>query len=252
VVEPIAVGGLETVLRKAVTCGIPCALLNGTVPCLPRLQIEFPDRPLFAVGSDQVEVGRLQGEQIRALVTRGGTVLYVQGLHAASASHERTIGLERALQGADVRVVTLEGRWSEESAFRAVQAWMRLRSSAGLRIDAVAAQNDAMAKGARRATTGASESATRWASVPHLGVDGVPDGGQRLVDRGELTGTIVLPSNTGPALEHLAQWLSHGTRPPLRVTLPAQPYPETVELKQRARRRALSALLGARGPRAET
>jgi ribose transport system substrate-binding protein len=252
VIEPIAVGGLETVLRKAATCRIPCAVLNGTVGCMPRLQIDFSDLPLFTVGSNQMEVGRLQGEQLKALVPRGGSVLYLHGLQGASASDERARGLENALEGTGIRLVDLDGRWTEDNACRSVQAWMRLRSSASLRIDAVAAQNDAMARGARRATAEAADGVTRWSVLPHLGIDGVPEVGQRMVDRGELTATIVMPSNTAPAIEHLAQWLAKGTRPPARVTLPAQPYPEMAQLKQHLQRKAPPGqTIGTNGARVE-
>jgi len=236
VVEPIAVGGLETVLRKAASCRIPCAVLNGAVSCMPQLQTDFAHLPIFTVGSDQMEVGRLQGQQLKALVPRGGSVLYLEGLQGASTAEERARGLETALSGTDIRLVVLDGRWTEESACRSVQAWLRLRSSAALRIDAVAAQNDAMARGARRATAEAPDGATAWSSIPHLGIDGVPEVGQRMVDQGELTATIVMPSNTGPAIEHLARWLAKGTRPPARVTLAARAYPDIPRLKPRAQR----------------
>jgi ABC-type sugar transport system substrate-binding protein len=236
VIEPIAVGGLETVLRKAATHRIPVALLNGPVSCMPRIQSDFVHLPLFTVGSDQMEVGRLQGQQLDKLVPYGGCVLYLHGLQGASAE-ARARGLEAALRDKNVHLVVLDGRWTEEAACRSVQAWMRLRSAATLHVDAVAAQNDAMARGARRATAETPDGATVWSTIPHLGIDGVPDVGQRMVDRGELTTTIVMPSNTGPAIEYLVQWLQRGTMPPARVTLSVRPYPEMAQLKARVQRR---------------
>jgi ABC-type sugar transport system substrate-binding protein len=233
VVEPIAMTGLETVVRKAAAAGIGAAILNSPADYLPRLREEFPRVPLFTVGSDQVEIGRLQAEQLKALLPQGAGVLYIRGLQGSPAAEERARGLTRALEGAAFRLVELDGRWSETAAQQAVESWLRLRSSASLRIDAVAAQDDAMARGARRATSGRVDGGTRWMDIPFLGIDGVPDVGQKLVDDGDLTATIVMPSNTGAALEHLALSLESGVLPPPAVRLRVAAYPTMERLVAR-------------------
>jgi hypothetical protein len=66
-----------------------------------------------------------------------------------------------------------------------------------------------------------------------LGIDGVPDVGQKLVDAGILTATVVMPSNAGPAVDALARWLTGGVRPPAHVPLAARSYPDESELARR-------------------
>jgi ABC-type sugar transport system substrate-binding protein len=232
VIEPIAQAGLETVLRRAASDGIGAALLNCTADYVTRLGDVFPSVPIFTVGSDQTAIGRLQGEQLRALLPRGGSVLCICGPQGSPVAEDRTRGLQDALDGADIRCFEIDGRWTEESAYHSVQSWLRLRSTSTMRMDVVAAQDDSMARGARRAMTESADAA-RWKDVPFIGIDGVPDVGQRMVDAGELAATIVMPSNTAAALEHLVLSLESGTMPPRAVHLPVHPYPEMTRLAAR-------------------
>jgi ABC-type sugar transport system substrate-binding protein len=229
VVEPIATQALETVLRKAAAADIGAAVLNGTVGYVEALRAEFPHVGLFRVASDQVEIGRLQGLQVRALLPSGGTLLYLHGPHASTAAQERFRGLEEVLaSGPVMRLIVLDGHWSGESAERAVAHWLRLRSSAATRLDLVAAQDDAMAAGARRALR---------AAVPCLGLGGVPDVGQRMVNEGALAATVIVPSSTGVAIEHLARWLRRGVVP-ASIVLPVRSYPAEPDALGRVRRSA--------------
>ncbi|HEX6739290.1 MAG TPA: hypothetical protein VF310_13510, partial [Vicinamibacteria bacterium] len=148
-------------------------------------------------------------------------------------ARERYLGFQAALAGAGIRVIVLDGQWTEESAEQAVRGWLRLKSSEASRIDLVAAQDDSMARGALRAIKAMPEATAAWPKLAVLGIDGVPTVGQRLVDARELAATIVMPSNTGPALEHLARWLQNGTIPPATVRLPVQPYPDIAEMVRR-------------------
>jgi len=238
VVEPVAVEGMERVAHKAASIGIGTAILNCTVDYLERLRAEFPSLPIFAVGSDQTEIGRLQGRQIQALLPSGGNVLYIQGPPSTPVVAERLRGTERSLEGSPIRIVVIDARWSEDSAEKAVRGWLRLKTSESVRIDLVAGQDDSIARGARRAFEDSGEMAGPSSDVPFLGIDGVPSVGQKLVASGQLAATIVMPSNTGPALESLARWLRSGTLPPLSVRIPVASFPSEAELRARAASRA--------------
>jgi ribose transport system substrate-binding protein len=219
VVEPVSIHGLERLARSAGRSGIGLAVLNASVGFLGDLRDAFPQLSWFAVGTDQRELGRIQGCQLRALVPGGGTVLYVQGPSASTAAAERLEGTREALAGAGFELVVVDGDWSESAAEQAVRSWRRLTTR---EIDAVAAQDDTMARGARRALLAEGR---RWSGVPFLGIDGLPLTGQKLVDSGELSATVVMPSNTGPAIDALAKWQNSGSRPPARITLHCEPYP---------------------------
>lgn len=218
VVEPVSVHGLERLARSAGRAGIGFAALNASLGFLEALREEFPELPFFAVATDQVEIGKIQGRQLRALLPDGGTVLYVEGPSSSTAAAERLQGTNEVIAGAGFELIVVDGDWSESVAERAVQSWRRLSSARD--VDAVVSQDDTMARGARRAL---AQSGQR--DVPTLGVDGLPNLGLAMVDAGELAGTVVMPSNSGPAIDALAEWQRSGTLPPPRLTLHCEPYP---------------------------
>jgi len=66
-----------------------------------------------------------------------------------------------------------------------------------------------------------------------LGIDGVPSVGQKLVQDGQRAATVVMPSNTGPALQALARWRRSGVAPPASLRVPVESFPGVAELKLR-------------------
>ena len=113
----------------------------------------------------------------------------------------------------------LKGQWTEESAARCVTSWLKLTAPGKSRIDAVVAQNDAMAIGARKLFSGLSdlEERDRWMHVPYLGVDGLAKTGQAWVRDGLLTATIVVPAIAGQAIRMLGPALLTGKAVPERT-----------------------------------
>ena len=87
-----------------------------------------------------------------------------------------------------------------------------------------------MALGARRALVKAH---LDWRTVPLLGCDGLPQGGQKLVSQGELAATIVTPSNTGPAIQLLLCWLGDRKELPREVLLAPESFPPVEKLAAR-------------------
>lgn len=233
VIEPVSLDGMERVAQKAAAAGIGVALLNCAAPFLDALRARHPTLPVFALGSDQAEIGRLQARQMRRLLPAGGTALYVQGPLSADAARERAQGTQEALAGSGIDLVTLDALWTEESAEQAVHKWLRLHSAAKRDVHLVAGQDDSIARGARRAFEASPDVAGRWGDVPFLGIDGVPSEGQRLVREGALTATVVMPSNTGPALVAIAGWLRSGTPPEAAITVPVRSYPPEEQLAPR-------------------
>ena len=83
---------------------------------------------MFGVTSDHVEIGRLQGRQLAALLPKGGSVIYVQGPSENSAAKERTQGMQET-KPANIQATMLKAQWTEESALRAVRSWLKLTTS---------------------------------------------------------------------------------------------------------------------------
>jgi ABC-type sugar transport system substrate-binding protein len=230
VVETVTGEGLERVARNAVRAGIGWLLLNGSVRYVEALRAERPDLPVANVAVDNVEVGRIQARQARALAAGVGPVLCVTGPADTAAASERLTGLREALgAGHDVKV--LNGDWTESSGEKAVAAWLRLKTSEGLKPCVVVSQNDAMAVGARRAIR---QQRPEWADVPYTGCDGLPDGGQRLVRAGELAATVVTPTSAGQAVTLVGHRLA-GQPVPAEVRLAPRSFPAEDELARRGR-----------------
>jgi ABC-type sugar transport system substrate-binding protein len=173
------------------------------------------------VGTDQKEVGRIQGRQCQSLLPGGGHVLCVLGPEYSTVTLDRFAGLREAL-GAGFDLRPLNGDWTDASGERAVASWLRLSTAGAFQPNVVVCQNDSMALGARRAL---ARHRPDWASAPLLGCDGLPEGGLKMVASGELAATIVTASNTGPSLELVSRWMRTGEIPPREVLLPPRSHP---------------------------
>jgi ABC-type sugar transport system substrate-binding protein len=221
VVEPATGEGLERVARNAVKAGIGWILVNADVAYLDELRAAHGELPIAIVGTDQVEAGRIQGRQARALAPGAGRVLCVQGPPDAAATARRLEGLKQAL-GAGFELRSVNGDWTAAGGEKAVASWLRLKTAEAFRPDVVVCQNDSMAIGARKALR---DHRREWGELPLLGCDGLPEGGQKQVAEGLLAGTVVTPSNTGPALELVARWLQAKQALPREVLLAPRSHP---------------------------
>jgi ABC-type sugar transport system substrate-binding protein len=213
---------LERVARNAAAAGIGWFLLNRTAPYVDGLRRDHPSLAVAAVSTDHVEIGRIHARQLTSLCPDGGQVLYVQGPADASASQQRLVGLEEAVQGRPYELKVLNGDWTSAGAEKAIAAWLRLRTADLFSPLAVVCQNDNMARGARKALEALRPG---WAARPFLGCDGLPQGGRRDVDEGRFAGTVVIPSCAGPAVEQAVAWKRTGRVPPARTILPPSAYP---------------------------
>jgi ABC-type sugar transport system substrate-binding protein len=214
--EPVGGTALPQVARAAAAAGIGWTVLNREAPYIEELR-KTSSAPVFAISSDHLEIGRIQGRQFAALLPRGGTVLYIQGPSENSAAKERTLGMQEA-KPANIQIIALRGQWTEESAQRGVRSWLKLSTSQKTAVDVVAAQDDAMAIGARKAFEELPEAdRERWMRLPFTGVDGLPKTGQTWVHSGLLTATVFVPPNTGQAMEMFVQAVQQGKRLPERV-----------------------------------
>jgi ribose transport system substrate-binding protein len=217
VLEPVSGTSLPQVARAASAAGIGWVVLNRNPEYMPELH-RASTAPTFAVSSDHVEIGRIQGKQFAVLLPQGGSILYLEGPSQSSSAQKRTAGMLES-KPSNLQVVVLKGHWTEESAERAVVSWLKLATSQNKSIDLVGAQDDAMAMGARKAFEKVTndEERARWLSLPFTGCDGQLTTGQAWVRQGWLAATIYLPPLAGTAIEILAKAMQTGTRPAERT-----------------------------------
>lgn len=231
--EPVGGTALPQVARAAASEGIAWAVLNRDANYISELR-QKSKAPVFGLTSDHVEIGRIQGRQCAALLPTGGTVLYIQGPSENSASKERALGMQQA-KPANIHLVMLKGQWTEESAQRAVTSWLKLSTSQKANIDIIAAQDDSMAIGARKAFQALPNEVERdrWLALPFLGCDGLPNTGQSWVRSGLLAATIFIPPNAGQAIEMLVDSLQNSKIPQEKVMTSAVSMPPLESLRPR-------------------
>jgi len=241
--EPVGGTALPQVARAAAIAGIGWVVLNREVDYIPELRRAYRV-PAFTITSDHEEVGRIQGRQLAALLPNGGSALYIQGPSESLAAKQRSAGMYETKPG-DVQVKLMRAQWTEASAHRTVSSWLRLSTSHQIHIDVIAAQDDSMAMGARKAFEELPEGKERdrWLSLPYLGCDGLPKSGQAWVRQGLLTATIYIPANAGKAVDVLTQALRTGLIPPEQtLTVPVSiPAIESLAPSTAAKNQALSA-----------
>ena len=237
VFEPAGGTALPQVARAAAAAGIAWVVLNREVEYLAEFR-RANKVPAFSVTSDHDEIGRIQGRQMRALLPHGGSVLYIQGPSESSAAKQRTSGMYET-KPVDVQVKLMKGQWTEASAYRAVSSWLRLSTSRQAPIDVIAAQDDSMALGARKAFQELPEGRERdrWLRLPFLGCDGMPKTGQAWVRNGLLAATVIVPANAGQATELLVKAVQSGVLPPERtLTVPSSfPPLENIASQEKSR-----------------
>jgi ribose transport system substrate-binding protein len=223
--EPAGGTALPQVARAAAEAGIGWGVLNREVNYLAELR-KTARVPAFCLTSDHEEIGRIQGRQIALLLPRGGSVLYIQGPAENSAAKERTAGMYEVMP-VSVQVKQMRAQWTEASAYKVVHSWLRLSTSQSTSFDLVAAQDDSMAVGARKAFQEVLDASTRerWLSLPLLGCDGLPESGQTWVRKGLLTATIYIPPNAGQAVEMMAKALQGGAMPAEKTLTTPVSYP---------------------------
>ncbi len=235
VFEPVGGTGLPQVARAASSAGIGWVVMNRDVDYIAELRDKYKV-PCFSITTDHEEVGRVQGQQLAALLPQGGSVLQIQGPAESLAAKQRTAGMHET-KPANIQIKTLKAHWTEESAYKVVSSWLRLSTSQEAHIDAIAAQDDSMAIGARKAfedhTTGPARE--RWLTLPFLGCDGVPKTGQAWVQKGLLAATIVIPPVTGRAIELLVGAHRNAAVPPERSLATTTSFPALGQLSARNR-----------------
>lgn len=230
VFEPAGSTGLPQVARAAASANLGWVILNREADYLAQLRSAYRV-PVFCVTSDHKEIGRVQGKQMAALLPRGGSVLYIQGPSGSDAAQQRTEGMQQ-VKPANVQVRMVRAQWTEGSAHQAVTSWLRLSISRDSQLDAIFAQDDSMAMGARKAFQEITNLDQRdhWLSLPFTGCDGMPNTGQAWVRNGLLAATVIVPANTGLALELLTKAIRNGVMPPERTFTDVRSFPPIKDL----------------------
>lgn len=217
--------------------GSTCVFLHQPLRAGLKLERQTWGARLFSVAADQVEIGRIQGRQVAALLPGGkGSLLYVQGNEHSYATRHRLKGVLDELgrtPGLKLNGYRVFGDWSPASVRPAVDGWTKLGGRLEW-IEAAGAQNDDMAI----ALAGLLRE--NRLELPVVGVDGLAMG-KRAVDDGVLAATVVQPLAIGHVLRTFRD-LCAGKPTAIpddgNVLLQPESYPRLEELRPRPVSRA--------------
>jgi ribose transport system substrate-binding protein len=206
-----ATEGYRTTARAALSVGMAWVEVSGLAASIPLLRYEFPERFVMSVTTNEEDIGRIHAAQCRAMLPGGGTILYIEGPSLQPEVKARRHGLEEGLRGTQITIGrTLAGDWKDESAERAMTTFLDGPSGQRFIPSLVCAQNDEMAVGARRIAVARHPD---WGRLPYLGCDGIPGGGQKYLEEGLLTATVVKPITTEVAVVQAVRGMLRGARP---------------------------------------
>ena len=228
-IYPVRETALLADAHAAARLGIGWVLLGRWSSYLNDLRAEFPALPIFSVAADQVEIGRIQAQQMIALLPNGGELVCIRGSLGVSSATRRFEGLRRNLDGASFNLFSVNSDWTTEGGASAMNEWLRIFGHRKLPTFGVAAQNDAMAVGAKKALADwiRARPDSDPGAVPVVGCDGAPSYGQHLVRQKELSATVIMPPTAGRAVDAIAAMLTaHGSLPDAEIVLAPTSFPD--------------------------
>jgi ABC-type sugar transport system substrate-binding protein len=227
ITEPANTATLDLVLNELRgRCGL--VILSAWSSSVERVApVWGSSLPIGSVGTDHTRVGEIQGRQVKMLLPGGGRLLYVAGPLRSSAAQQRLDGLKSQLDSGFAIEEIAAGQWTESDGIVAFNDWYRVAKAREPVVPVVAAGNDELALGARRACEALGNVQHRDALLEarFLGVDACPTFGQKLIADGQLHASVLTPANTGLALGHLDRFWNHNAPVPLRSFTEARPWP---------------------------
>jgi len=224
-VSPVHESNLIGVMAEAANLRIPWIYLCRWSDTIHALRRDYPGYSVFSVAADHTQIGRLQGQMLRRLLTDQHEIVFIQGPQGTSSVSLRQAAAQRELEGLPkLRWAPYNADWSKDGGARAMRSWLANFNHGKLPEFAVCAQNDDMAWGARTALVEAGH-LSRAQNPVIIGCDGLAEFGQRLVTEGMLTATVIVPPVSGRALDELFRALSMKVSAPAEVSVDVIAYP---------------------------
>ncbi|OWV72537.1 rhizopine-binding protein [Rhizobium sp. R339] len=168
--------------KMAADAGIPLVYINN----VPSNLLDLPENQVV-VASNEKESGTLETKQVCALLKGKGRVVVLMGEPFHAAARARTQDISDVIATPECKGLEIVERqaayWSRDYADEQMQEWL----SAGVKFDAVIANNDEMALGAIRAM---KKAGMPMKDVVVAGVDATDDALAAMV-AGDLDVTIL-------------------------------------------------------------
>ena len=199
IISPNQTHEITPAIESAYKAGIPVILFDRKIDS---------DKYTAFIGGDNTEIGRIMGGYIADMLGGKGKIVEIQGLEGSSPASERHNGFVEALSSyPEIEIVgSGYGDWLSDGGRDVMNTFL----AQGLVFDAVFAQNDRMAKGARTALPDASD-------ILFFGIDALPGNGLQDVLDGNFAASYIYPTR-GDLVMDLAMNILSG-RPYARENL---------------------------------
>ena len=160
---PVETSSVKPLVNVAKQANIPIVVVNRLPEGDVVNQIDA------YVGSESIQAGRLQMEEIAKMLNQKGNIAIINGELGHEAAVKRTEGNKEVINKHSGMKVVREGtaKWQRADGMKLMENWIQ----SGEKIDAVVSNNDEMAIGAIMAL----ERAGKLDQVLVAGVDGTPD-----------------------------------------------------------------------------
>lgn len=174
VMNPITADGCAPAVIAANEAGIPII-----TTCT---QTTNQSDALSFVGSDSFQSGVMQAEMVLRDFPDGADIVVMYGVMGSEGQIARKAGMEDAFADSKMNIIAEQtGNWSREEGMNLMENWL----STGKKIDAVVAQNDAMALGAVMAI----EAKGLTGTIKVYGIDAQAEA-LIAVEKGTMAGTV--------------------------------------------------------------
>lgn len=183
IISPNQTHEITPAIESAYNSGIPVILFDRKIDS---------DKYTAFIGGDNTEIGRIMGGYIADMLDGKGRIVEIQGLEGSSPAFERHNGFVEALSSyPDIEIVgSGYGDWLSDGGRDVMNEFL----TQGLVFDAVFAQNDRMAKGARSVLPDAS-------GILFFGIDALPGSGLQDVLNGNLAASYIYPTRGDRVME---------------------------------------------------
>lgn len=225
-----AVDGAATpaMTQLAVGAGVPLVYVNHP----PINHDALPDGTSF-VGSDELESGTMQTQEVCKLLGGKGNMLVLMGPLENAASAVRTRDIEQVIatpECAGMKIVDRQvGNWNRTQGQDITTNWL----TSGQGFDAIISNNDEMAIGAIQALKAAGVAMDK---VVVAGIDATPDG-LAAMKAGELDVTVYQDATRqGEVAVQAALSMARGEQAERNIWVPFQPVtPDNLSSYEQAR-----------------
>jgi len=210
-VSPKESAGLTGVVQQAIDAKIPVFVLDRNVDTKDFTQF---------VGGDNKLIGREAGEYaVELLGGKGkaaGNVVEIWGGMGTQPAHDRHDGFHEFTDkepGIKYLLDQQSGDWKQDQAYNIMANALKTNE----KIDLVYGHNDPMAYGAYLA----AKDVGREKDIKFIGIDGLPNEGVQMVNKGELTATFTYVTPGAEGLRQAIKFLK-GEKVEKTITLPTE------------------------------